>query len=391
MTRVVVLGGAGWEAQGIVKDLVRSGVSEVVLADIQEDRAREIAADMMAPHTRVVSQLVDANDAERLVETIRGADVVVSALGPFYRYGIKTLRAAIDARVPYVDINDDYDATQQALTLNDEAVRADVTAVIGLGVSPGVSNVCARHGAGRLDQVDTIYIAWIGAAGPGGPAVLLHCFHGLADKIPVYSDGELKFVRPLEEPKRPVIFPDPFGPVEAPCFGHTEPITLPKFIKGVKAVAVRASLFPSIYQQTLERLAQLGLLSKEPVSVGGIRMAPRDFVLACFETVIETPAMHREVESALETLPTLTYGSLMVEVSGNRSGGPVRYTYVMNADLCDATDWPASIGAQMLARGDIQQRGVLTPEQCIDPEPFFRELKKRGITIDEKQETTRAL
>jgi len=85
MTCVVVLGGAGWEAQGIVKDLVRSGVSEVVLADIQEDRAREIAADMMAPHTRVVSQLVDANDAERLVDTIRGADVVVSALGPFYR------------------------------------------------------------------------------------------------------------------------------------------------------------------------------------------------------------------------------------------------------------------------------------------------------------------
>ena len=42
---------------------------------------------------------------------------------------------------------------------------------------------------------------------------------------------------------------------------------------------------------------------------------------------------------------------------------------------------PLSIGAQMIARGDITAKGVLPPETVIDPGIFFAELEKRGITI----------
>jgi len=42
---------------------------------------------------------------------------------------------------------------------------------------------------------------------------------------------------------------------------------------------------------------------------------------------------------------------------------------------------PLSIGAQMIARGDIKDRGVYPPESVIDPAIFFAELKKRGIKI----------
>jgi saccharopine dehydrogenase-like NADP-dependent oxidoreductase len=40
---------------------------------------------------------------------------------------------------------------------------------------------------------------------------------------------------------------------------------------------------------------------------------------------------------------------------------------------------PSSIAAQMLARGDIKVKGVIPPENCIDPEPFIVELGKRDI------------
>jgi saccharopine dehydrogenase-like NADP-dependent oxidoreductase len=43
---------------------------------------------------------------------------------------------------------------------------------------------------------------------------------------------------------------------------------------------------------------------------------------------------------------------------------------------------PLSIGAQMIARGDISARGVLPPETVIEPEFLFKELEKRGITIE---------
>ena len=45
------------------------------------------------------------------------------------------------------------------------------------------------------------------------------------------------------------------------------------------------------------------------------------------------------------------------------------------------TGYPVSITAQMIEDGTIRQRGVFCPEEIIPPEPFFKELKKRGIII----------
>jgi saccharopine dehydrogenase-like NADP-dependent oxidoreductase len=40
----------------------------------------------------------------------------------------------------------------------------------------------------------------------------------------------------------------------------------------------------------------------------------------------------------------------------------------------------------MIARGDVKVNGVVPPEVAIDPEIFFAELEKRGITIHERIE-----
>jgi len=41
----------------------------------------------------------------------------------------------------------------------------------------------------------------------------------------------------------------------------------------------------------------------------------------------------------------------------------------------------ASIGAQMILRGDIQERGLLSPITDVPADVFFEELRQRGITI----------
>ena len=45
---------------------------------------------------------------------------------------------------------------------------------------------------------------------------------------------------------------------------------------------------------------------------------------------------------------------------------------------------PLSIGAQMIAGGGIETTGVQPPESVYDPQDFFAELEKRGISV--KQE-----
>jgi lysine 6-dehydrogenase len=45
------------------------------------------------------------------------------------------------------------------------------------------------------------------------------------------------------------------------------------------------------------------------------------------------------------------------------------------------TAFPASIIAQMMARGDVLMRGATPQEKAIDPDRFVPELERRNINI----------
>jgi lysine 6-dehydrogenase len=57
------------------------------------------------------------------------------------------------------------------------------------------------------------------------------------------------------------------------------------------------------------------------------------------------------------------------------------------------TGVPPSIVAQWIASGKIKKRGVLPPELCLDPLPYFRELnlRDRGIRVYEKYQEHKPL
>jgi saccharopine dehydrogenase-like NADP-dependent oxidoreductase len=49
-----------------------------------------------------------------------------------------------------------------------------------------------------------------------------------------------------------------------------------------------------------------------------------------------------------------------------------------------ATGFPAAIGAKLIARGEIEKKGILAPEDAIEGrayQSFMEELAKRDITI----------
>jgi len=60
----------------------------------------------------------------------------------------------LGAGVHYLDINDDWESTEAMLAMDAAARGRGVTAVIGMGASPGISNLLARHAMRRLDLVD---------------------------------------------------------------------------------------------------------------------------------------------------------------------------------------------------------------------------------------------
>ncbi len=379
--KAVILGGAGVEGSYAVECLSGTDVfSEILIADVAEERARELCAG----EEKVEYEIVDVTDKESLTNTLKDADVAVNCIGPFYKFAPLVLEAAIDAGVDVVDICDDYDVTRKLIEdYNEDAEDAGVTCVIGLGSSPGLTNIIARLASEQLSEVDDINIyVTRGLGEESGGAIPYHMFHSWLGKVPVYKDGEYEMAQGLVDGKKYVNFPEPFGQTPVYYFGHPETITLPRYIEGVNNVACRGVFFPNEFRDALLQVKSLGFLSEEPIKIEDREITPLDFSANHLESLIEI------VTSKSEDVPT--GGSIMIEVSGKENSTPKTYRYEGTALMKQGTATPVSIGAEMMAEGEIDSPGVKGPEACVEPEEFMgRLMGKEGfgdvwLTVREK-------
>src|SRR5699024_6869261 len=121
------------------RDLVASDqVNSVVVGDLNLDAANRLKQEIGSD--KVSTMQVDATDNAELIKALQNVDVVVSFVGPYYRFGLPILQAAIEAGCHYVDICDDAQPTADMLELHDQAKQAGIVAVVGCGVSPGTLN-----------------------------------------------------------------------------------------------------------------------------------------------------------------------------------------------------------------------------------------------------------
>jgi saccharopine dehydrogenase-like NADP-dependent oxidoreductase len=101
---------------------------------------------------------LDLFDRAALLEAINGAALVVLGAGPYMRTSEPVLTACLEAKVPYLDFDDDVDSTQAALALHERAKAEGVPCYIGCGISPGMSSVMVLDVTAELDTVDAIDI-----------------------------------------------------------------------------------------------------------------------------------------------------------------------------------------------------------------------------------------
>src|SRR3984893_3852336 len=152
---MIVLGGAGAMGRVTVRTLTEyEDVEQITIADYNEERAREVAAALNSSKIQV--KQIDVNDSERLPQLLRGADVVLSAVE--YVYNLPVLRACIQEKVHYADLGGLFHMTRKLMDLSEEAEAAGITAIVGMGGTPGVTNLLARAAVDQLDRVNSIKV-----------------------------------------------------------------------------------------------------------------------------------------------------------------------------------------------------------------------------------------
>jgi lysine 6-dehydrogenase len=358
---VAVLGAAGTIAPAIVHDLARSDeVSSLALLDLDPDRARTVAEQHGAG--KATASAIDARDVEALAQALSGMDILLNTAS--YRINLEAMRASLDAGCHYLDLGGLYRMTLRQLELGPEFVRAGRLAVLGIGSSPGKTNLMAAEAVARLgaltrDPIEAIHVFAAGrdpAAPADGRLRAPYAMQTLLDELTlepvVLNDGRPEQIAPLT-PGGIIEYGEPVGPAETIYTLHSELATFGESF-GCRSASFRLSLAPAL----LDRPKKLAGAPAEDVAQAARAAASPSNETVSIHLVRVVAASGDGISARAVTRPYFGLGGSVI-----------------------STATLAAACVRLLARGAITATGVHPPERCIDPPLMFAELEARGCTF----------
>ena len=382
MAKVIVLGGCGAVGSVAVKTLAAQDMfSQVVIGDWNIAKAEALAKDL-GPKVSAVK--VNAENSESIKAAVKGCDIVLNCVGPFYKTVKTILSAVIELGINYVDICDDVDVTIDILNMDSQAKAAGISAVIGMGNSPGISNLLGKFAAENLlDETDAIDIYHAHGGEPiEGEGVIGHRFHCMTTDVPMFLDGKLTYVKYFGPDgialRQSFDFPI-LGEVPLYPYPHPEQVTIPRYIK-TRQVTNKGSVIPNEYYNLTRDLCGLGLASRDSLDVKGVKVIPYDFAMAFI--------IKQRERILQETKFGKQRGCLSIVVKGKKDGKYREYRFHLasrSEAIGEGTGIPAALGVILMQQGKISTKGVQPPEGCINPTDLLA-LVPQVMKLDRQKE-----
>src|SRR5438045_5216818 len=308
--RMLVLG-AGLQGSACAYDLLQKPeVTEVRLADLHTGHLPQF----LAPYSgeRLIFTPLDVRDKEAVLALMRESDAAMSAI-PYY-FNFELAQLAVEAGVHFSDLGGTTKSVLKQKTLDGAAKKKGITIIPDCGLAPGMVNILAEHGIRQLDSVESVRIFVGGLPQHPEPPLnyqIVYSLEGVLDYYTTLSwvlrNGKRTQVKALSEIE-PVYFGGSLGELEG---FHTA--------GGLSTMAFRyESKIPTREYKTLrypgharimEAVRELGLLELNPVDVKGMKVVPRDLVVAAMGPRLTKPNAH-------------VLGALLVHAEGNEDGRP---------------------------------------------------------------------
>lgn len=352
-------------------------IEELVLADRYPERAKALADRIGGGKVRTAE--VRGGEVGDLAKVIAGTDLAINAAHA--SIDLVLMEACLDEGAHYMDLSS---LPVKQFPYDSRFRNAGLTALLGGGEDPGLSNVLARGGAERLDRVDSIRIRDGDIAhSEETPLPVLWSPETYLEEVfaqgNYFEDGSIFRVPPWSG-REIYPFPEPLGPLPVYIMDHEEPITLGRFIgKGVRYVDFKLAVEDET-RKILATLHRLGVVREDAVIVDGHPTIPLHVFL---QLLPRTTDLVGKVTG---------HATLVVEVSGTKDGqaetvrlwAGIGQEESSRAYGATATAYfvgtGAAIFATQFARGQIPQTGVIAPE-CLDPAETIRLMARYGLPV----------
>jgi lysine 6-dehydrogenase len=408
--KILVVGGSGQMGRAVAWDVAQHpGVTKVGLVGRRAEALKE--TERFIGGSKVSLHPCDISDRKAMGDVIKGYDVTLLTLPDrFTSYTV--VDTSISVGVHCVDMLEEYhrrpdayeleglklpagmELNQYGDYLHETAIKNDVLFLDGIGFAPGLSNITVGEAIRKLDKAEVAVARVggiprkdVGAKNPLRYMITWAFWHVLREymvKLYILKDGKAVEVDSATD----------LEPFHFSAFGKDEMLEccitpgMPSFVytrPDLKFFAEKTVRWPG-HWQGVHTLKECGLLNLEPVEVGGVKVVPRDVLLALIEPRLRARPGDTDVCVMWNT------------VEGIKNGKKVRYSYSMwdEADtkmgfsgMARVTGFPAAISGVMIAQGKIKERGIVPPEDCIYGPlytEFIKELEKRKIFIEEKFE-----
>ena len=388
MSKVVIIGAGGVGNVVAQKCAQLPDVfTEIVLASRTVTKCEVIAADVKATQNITIrTAALDADDVAATTEFLQAEqpELLINVALPYQDLAL--MDACLAAGVHYIDTAN-YEPHEEAKfeykwqwAYQDSFKEAGLTALLGSGFDPGVTNVfCAYAQKHLFDEIDTIDILDANAGDHGyhfatnfNPEINIR---EITQNGRYWEEGEWKEVEPMSIHQ---VYDFPIvGPQDAYLLYHEEMESLSQNIKGLKRIRFWMT-FSKKYLTHLKVLENVGMTSIEPIEFKGQKVQPIEFLKA----VLPDPA----------SLGPRTTGKTCIgcDIVGNKDGKKKRvfiynscdhqecFKEVSSQAISYTTGVPAMIGAKMILKGLWKEPGVWNMEQR-DPDPFMEELNLRGL------------
>jgi len=370
--KFVVLGGYGIIGKAVVADLYKySKNSEIIVAGRDLKKANEYAHSFKS--SRVKAKEIDINNENQLVDLLKGSDVCINCVQ--YYFNVQIMGACLKAKINYVDLGGLFHETKKQIKLDRDFKKIGKLAILGIGGTPGITNIMATYGSRLLKNFKSIEITFADLDYENKGFVLPYSFKTIVDeftmKATVLENGKLIFAGPGSGRKE-YDFGKEFGKQSGFYTLHSELATFPySFAKnGLKNCEFRVT-FSEDFSKKIKKLIELGFTSPNSISISGKELKIIDITDKIMERFAPKPGAKVNDKELLRV--NFDNDKLIIDAVA-KSNNDVS-SWILDTGI------PCSIAAQMIAEKRIVGSGVLAPEKAINPMSFFLELKQRGIDI----------
>ncbi|MFL5462509.1 MAG: saccharopine dehydrogenase family protein [Gemmatimonadaceae bacterium] len=378
--RMLVLG-AGLQGSACAYDLLKNpDVKEVRLADLHTGHLEPFLAPFSGD--RLIFTTLDVRDREATLALMRQCDAVMSAIPYYFNYDLAAL--AVEAGVHFSDLGGNTEIVFKQKTLDAAAKKKNITVIPDCGLAPGMVNILAEHAIRQLDSVEAVRIFVGGLPQHPQPPLnyqIVYSLEGVLDYYTTLSwvlrNGKRTQVAALSEIE-PVEFGGSLGTLEGFHTAGGLSTMAFRYEGKIPTMEYKTLRYPG-HARIMEAIRDLGLLELKPVDVKGVKVVPRDLVVAAMGPRLTKPDAHDLV-------------AMRVFAEGKKDGKPKRVGWEMVDRYDDengisamerSTGYSLSITGQMQARGEIGKTGVFTPDEAIPAPKYIAELARRGLMIRE--------